>query len=283
MGTRLARATVCLLVLGSLAASDPAPPAAPETPAGRIERLVRDLDHDRFAVREAATAELKRLGPAAAPALKRLLAGPASAEARRRAATLLRLVTTEFEGDSSGWHWVYGGIAHGQTFQATGRRIQSLRLRVARLNSRRPAAPLEVEIRDLTLRHVYARGIIPVEQAERTFAWRDVQLSHRAPLTRGQAYVLFFHSQDTANRAPWVVNAIYEDLYPQGTHLGYPTEDFFFRLTFADGWPIHVGPRGRSGAAVPISSGSQGGTPTRGPLDLVGFGPVPAGKDASPR
>jgi hypothetical protein len=279
MAPSLSRLTFGLLVLGGLAASATAHPQ-PEGPPGRIERLVGDLDHERFPVREAATAELKRLGPAAAPALRRLLAGPVSAEARRRAEAILRLVTTEFEGRGSGWHWIYGGIAHGQTFQATGRHLQSLRLRVARLNATRSAAPLEVEIRDLTLRRVYARGVIPAEQAERAFAWREVQLGPRAPLAREQTYVLFFHSQDSTSRAPWVVNAIYQDLYPHGTHLGYTTEDFFFRLTFTDGWPIHVGPPTRAEPVVPISSGSTGGGPAPGPLALVGFGPVPPAEDA---
>ncbi len=279
MGTHLPQSVLCLLVLVSLAAGDPSQPEAPRTPPERIEQLVRNLDDKRFAVREAATEEFKRLGPEAAPALKRLLAGPASTEARRRAATILRLVTTEFAGDSNGWHWIYGGLAHGQTFQATGRRIKSLHLRVARLNPTMPAAPLEVEIRDLTLKQVYARGVIPVEQAERDFAWREVQLKHRAPLTREQNYVLFFHSQDTTNRAPWLVNAIYQDLYPHGTHLGNKTEDFFFRLTFADGWPSRVGPPENAKGGTPINSGSAGGTPLAGPLVLVGFGRVPPVKD----
>jgi hypothetical protein len=283
MGTRLPRLTFCLLALGALSAPAPAQPAAPGAPAGRVERLVRDLDHERFAVREAATAELQRIGPAAVPALKRLLAGPASPEARRRATALLRLLAADFEGRSNGWHWVYGGIAHGQTFQATGRRIRSLRLRVARLNGQRPAAPLEVEIRDPALRRVYARGVIPAEQARRTFAWREVQLARRAPLAPGREYVLFFHSQDATNRAPWLVNAIYHDLYPHGHHLGYPTEDFFFGLTFADGRSLRVGPHGGTDAAVPVGSGSPGGAPVAGPLALVGFGPVPPGKDVTAR
>ena len=61
MEPTLPRLTFCLLTFGSLAASPPAQPP-PERSPGRVERLVSDLDHDRFQVREAATAELKRLG-----------------------------------------------------------------------------------------------------------------------------------------------------------------------------------------------------------------------------
>jgi hypothetical protein len=90
---------------------------------------------------------------------------------------------------------------------------------------------------------------------------------------------MFFHSQDTSNKAPWVVNEIYTKLYPDGTHLGYQS-DFFFRLTFDGGRSIHVGPDDKTDLAIPISSGSSGGAKVAGPLNLVGFGPVPAGKDA---
>jgi hypothetical protein len=76
-----------------------------------------------------------------------------------------------------------------------------------------------------------------------------------------------------------VVNEIYSKLYPGGTHLGYQS-DFFFRLTFTSGRSIHVGPDEKTQLAVPVSSGSGGGTKSEGPLNLVGFGPVPAGKNA---
>jgi hypothetical protein len=63
---------------------------APAALAARLERLVKDLDDDDFAVRERATAELARLGRGAEARLRALLAGRPSAEARRRAEGLLR-------------------------------------------------------------------------------------------------------------------------------------------------------------------------------------------------
>jgi hypothetical protein len=54
-----------------------------------ILRAVRQLDHDRFAVREQATAELTKLGHAARPALRAALAAKPSAEARQRIERLL--------------------------------------------------------------------------------------------------------------------------------------------------------------------------------------------------
>src|SRR5262249_25370984 len=50
----------------------------------RVQQLVRDLDHRRFAVREKAMSELKTLGPAVVPALRQALDRKPSSEARRR-------------------------------------------------------------------------------------------------------------------------------------------------------------------------------------------------------
>jgi dipeptidyl aminopeptidase/acylaminoacyl peptidase len=55
---------------------------------GRIDRLVAELDDNRFEVREQASAELERLGSAAHPALRQALRSP-SLEVRRRARLLL--------------------------------------------------------------------------------------------------------------------------------------------------------------------------------------------------
>jgi RNA polymerase sigma factor (sigma-70 family) len=57
--------------------------------AARLRRLVSGLDSDDFATREAATAELTKLGAAAAPALRAALKDNPSPEVRRRAAALL--------------------------------------------------------------------------------------------------------------------------------------------------------------------------------------------------
>src|SRR5262249_34454070 len=55
----------------------------------RIERLIADLDDERFAVREQATRELEALAERAAPAMRKALAGKPSLEARRRLVALL--------------------------------------------------------------------------------------------------------------------------------------------------------------------------------------------------
>ncbi len=268
-------------LLLALAAARPAEGPPGGATAERIARLIAELDHDDFAVREQASAALRQIGPPAEAALRKALAESPSAEVRRRARALLRDLVAHFEGESAGWSWVYGSIAHGQTFRSLGRDVRSLRLRVARLNATVPAAPLEVEIRDPALKRTYARGVIPVAGAGRAFAWRAVRWRHRAPLTPGGRYVLFFHSQDTRNRAPWLVNEIDSDLYPDGEHLGYG-HDFFFRLEFGDGRSVHVGPAAAAGPTLPFGGG-RGGTEQKGPLTLVGFGAVPPGKDvASP-
>jgi dipeptidyl aminopeptidase/acylaminoacyl peptidase len=83
---------------GWLLAATPGPAVAlarrhlrpvPPLPAGRIQRLVADLDHEQFAAREKAEAELKALGRRAEVDLRRTLASTKSAEVRRRARRLL--------------------------------------------------------------------------------------------------------------------------------------------------------------------------------------------------
>jgi WD40 repeat protein len=63
--------------------------AAPPISPTRLADLIRDLDNNNFAVRGKASAELEKLGEAAAPALRRALEKPASLEARRRLEALL--------------------------------------------------------------------------------------------------------------------------------------------------------------------------------------------------
>ncbi len=63
--------------------------AAREGELKRRERLVSDLDHDRFDVRENASRELARLGRRVEPMLTRAIAKPASVEVRARLRRLL--------------------------------------------------------------------------------------------------------------------------------------------------------------------------------------------------
>jgi WD40 repeat protein len=61
----------------------------------RIRRLVAELDHDEFSVREAASAQLRVLGARAETALRRALEGNPSAEVARRAEELLKELKTD--------------------------------------------------------------------------------------------------------------------------------------------------------------------------------------------
>jgi hypothetical protein len=54
----------------------------------RVRALVRALDHESFAERERASAELEELAEAALPALKEAKSDPGSAQRRRRAEAL---------------------------------------------------------------------------------------------------------------------------------------------------------------------------------------------------
>jgi WD40 repeat protein len=57
--------------------------------AKRVARLIADLDHDDFAVREKASQELAKLGPDVAPALRKAIEGDPTVELYRRVTDLL--------------------------------------------------------------------------------------------------------------------------------------------------------------------------------------------------
>ncbi len=74
------------------------PVRAPD--AGRIRRLLAELDSDQFRVRERAEAELLKLGDKAEPALRQILREKQSLEAHRRVERILnRLESTVTSGD----------------------------------------------------------------------------------------------------------------------------------------------------------------------------------------
>ena len=248
--------------------------------ASDVQKLIEELDHPIYRFRLAAEQALGAMGERAVPALKQALKRPVSLETEQRLTRLLaRYEPLAYDAHSNGWHWVYNSILHAQTFEATGSSVEVLRLRVAQLNANRPAAPLEVEIRDQKLETIYVRGTIDPGVLTREFAWQRVMLRHIAPLQPKERYVLVFHSQDSKNTGPWLVNAVYQDVYPGGHHWYTRTEDFFFAIDYADGRGLRVGPRtDETALKTPISSGSAGGTVGDGPLQLQSFGPVPQGK-----
>jgi hypothetical protein len=63
-----------------------------------MERLIADLDNDKFAVREKATVELERLGERVQPALRKALTNNPSLETRRRIEQVLEATDPENRG-----------------------------------------------------------------------------------------------------------------------------------------------------------------------------------------
>jgi WD40 repeat protein len=64
----------------------------PETDLKRVQQLITDLEDADFAKRQAATAELSKLGPLAEPALREALKGEPSAQLRKSANELLEKI-----------------------------------------------------------------------------------------------------------------------------------------------------------------------------------------------
>ncbi len=69
------------------------PAAVPD--AGRLARLIRELNHDEFAIRDKARAELEALGELASPALTQALADKPPLEVRKRIEDLLQRIEEE--------------------------------------------------------------------------------------------------------------------------------------------------------------------------------------------
>lgn len=198
-----------------------------------------------------------------------------------------------YEASSQGWYWVYEGVAQAQSFKAAGTEVDKLQFRVAQLNQQVPTGDLEVEIRDRTLKAIYLRGTIPAAEATRDFRWLTVRVDHAVALEKGTTYVLLLHSRNTAQNCPWVVNAIYRDLYPEGRHLGYG-DDLFFLLSYRTGGTVRVGPDSNDHFVRPTNSGFAGGPSMRQPLTLIApkivptvaardpSGPIPSARNVVP-
>jgi hypothetical protein len=248
----------------------------------RIERLIKDLDNDSFRVREDAMRELLRLGVDAVPALKEALTKKPSEEVTRRVKQILQTINPVFEAHSNGWHWVYGDMAQGQTFKASGATIRELKVRVARMNRNQPAGDMNIEIRSTDLKKVYLRGSIPAANSTVEFQWHKVKLDHVGDMKEGEEYWLIFHSRGTVGKACWAVNAAYKDVYPHGRFCQHAHEDLFFDMEFTNRRNLRVGPDGENTVQkLPINSGNEGGTPANGGrLTLAGVGAMPDGETA---
>ncbi len=183
--------------------------------------------------------------------------------------------------ESPGWYWVYQSIAQSQSFLAVGSHIEKLDIRVAKLNANTPQAPLEVEVRDPSLKQVFAHGKISAGPATRDFQWRKVSLDFEAKLQPGRRYLLLFHSQDTNNKSPWLVNAIYRDVYPHGRRVG-GKGDLFFSIHFSGGRRLHVGPNEDAKPTIPTNSGLGGGAAYLAPLALYGESALPKAAEKDP-
>ena len=185
-----------------------------------------------------------------------------------------------YQKDSNGWYWVYQGIAHAQSLLSTGESIQELIIRVAKLNNHTPMAPLEIEARNSSLDIIYAHGSIHPDLATLEFKDISVSFDFLSTLKRDTSYVLIFFSKDTSNISPWIINAIYADIYPEGRHLGY-ADDFFFIVRYDNESELVIGPKNKKQSVLPVNSGSSGGMPYLKPLMLSGPAPIPgiAGND----
>lgn len=269
-----------LLSLALPARSVPVP-----TAKERIDRLIKDLDHDNFRVREEATRELLRIGLDAIPALKETLTRNPPEESAQRIRKLLQTINPVFEAHSNGWHWVYADMAQGQTFKASGTTIQQLKVRLARMNRNQPAGDMDIEIRSTDLKQIYLRGSVPAANSTVEFQWHKVKLDHVADLKEGEEYWLIFHSRGTVSKACWAVNAAYKDVYPHGRFCQHATEDLFFDMEFSNRRNLRVGPDGENTLQkLPVNSGNEGGQPgiAQGRLTLAGVGALPDGEAVSP-
>jgi hypothetical protein len=83
--------------VGVATAADPDPKslAVPPEVAARVATLVADLGHREFAVREAASRDLRKLGRLALPALRQARATDSNPEVRQRVEALLPAATTD--------------------------------------------------------------------------------------------------------------------------------------------------------------------------------------------
>src|SRR5262245_30412274 len=83
---------VVLVVLGAITACRRSADAADPKEAARIQELIGQLDSDAFAERDRAAKELEALGPAALPALRRVLKSSPPLDLQRRVESLVRSI-----------------------------------------------------------------------------------------------------------------------------------------------------------------------------------------------
>jgi hypothetical protein len=171
-----------------------------------------------------------------------------------------------FATNSSGWYWVYEGIAHGQYFKANSIILKSIAVHVAKLNKNNPEGNLIAEIRDKSLKNIYAHGTISPVKSSCEFKWIEFALDHNAKIKKDTTYILLFYSKETKHNAPWILNATYKDIYPNGRHLAYD-DDLFFKIEYVDGNALQVGPT-NSDSNIPYNSGDNGGSLVELPIKI---------------
>ena len=115
--SRLLLSTSWLLILALPASSEPPTKAKP----AEVERLIRQLDSERFSERQAASKALKDIGEPALEALRKASSTKDDAEVRRRAQDLVRAI------ERREWRCFVGhtGVVHGVTFSPDGKRVLS--------------------------------------------------------------------------------------------------------------------------------------------------------------
>ena len=192
--------------------------------------------------------------------------------------------------EADGWQAVSHWNAMAQSFRSPGTKVKALSVRPAVINNNVPQGPLTVEVRDMKLSKIYLEGVIAPSVLRREFYWQPVQLTYVAPMKAGEAYLLIFRSGTTKGNRAWILNTIYKDTYPYGTHYGLQGpdgEDVFFSMSFEDGSLLYIGPRDNNTAKkIPVNSGiSEIGVNeyVQQPMEVSGLGKLPKGEYATKR
>ncbi len=197
----------------------------------RVAELVRQLSHDEWSQREAASEELRKIGVLALDALTEAAAGSKDPEVVSRAKTLLRRIRASMPqkvdpAGTNGLQLVYRGVEQLQTFLAPANKIETVRVRLARTTNV-PTDSLRIDLRTPERDGGKVLGTAIVRPnwtddkgVQRSvtgfFSWIAVDLKAEQ-VKKGGTYELIFSSA-TSKDAPWFVNCFYRDTYAGGEH-----------------------------------------------------------------